>query len=83
MARRAGGTHISGVQAYRAALRLRAAVAERVQVVEGSVTAHVAGIGVVACPCLQSLQNFGIGAQAQGALGNLLSDASLLETETA
>ena len=48
---------------YSAALRLRAAVADRVQIVEGSVTAHVAGIGVVACPCLESLQNFNIGAQ--------------------
>jgi hypothetical protein len=67
LARRAsGGTgEVSGVRAYRAALRLRAAVGERVQVVEGSVTAHVAGIGVVACPCLQSLQNFGIGAQVR------------------
>ena len=80
---------IGGVATYRAALRLRAAVADRMQIVQGSVAVHVAGIGVVpcslrlpilkthvlthslthylplqvACPCLESLQNFAIGAQ--------------------
>ena len=63
MARRASTDELSGVRVYSAALHLRAAVADRVQIVEGSVTAHVAGIGVVACPCLESLQNFNIGAQ--------------------
>ena len=54
LARQASGTdEIGGIRAYRAALRLRAAVDDRVQIVEGSVTAHVAGVGVVACPCLE------------------------------
>ena len=64
LARRSTGSdEICGVGIYRAALRLRAAVADCVEIVEGSVTANAAGMDVVACPCLESLQNFGIGAQ--------------------
>eukprot|EP00964_Phaeocystis_antarctica_P040215 scaffold22994_cov63-Phaeocystis_antarctica.AAC.4 len=40
---------LGGVATYRAALRLRAAVADRMQIVQGSVAVHVAGIGVVPC----------------------------------
>ena len=64
LARRASGSdETGGIAAYRAALRLRDEVADCVEIVEGSVTANVAGMGVVACPCLESLQNYGIGAQ--------------------
>ena len=61
MARRAGAA--AGLAGYRAARRLRAEVAAGFEVVEGSVTEHLAGADAVACPCLGSLRNYGLGAQ--------------------
>ena len=52
-----------GVASYKAAFELLAAVEGSIEIVDGTVTQHAAGVEVVACPCLETLHNYGVGAQ--------------------
>ena len=71
----------TGPQLYATAVRLRHRLANSIEIVSGSVADVADGFSVVACPCLGTLDNFGIGAQGavrRAAGGNTERAASQL-----